>query len=225
MTPLPWLSAAASRPALLLVTPGRAGLDARRCSRRTRRASGDAGGAARLASEHLADGAPGAGSRAHDLLARAAVLAAANDLAPAAAAVVPALVPFRRALRRLLGRPVGLSGLRPDPLGPLSFARGGGVGRRGRSARRSRRARSRARRRPTPFVAATTIRRARPTRRGRERTMTRQAISTTGAPAAVGPYSQAIAVGASCSAPGRSASTRRPATSSTAASRPRPSAS
>ena len=47
------------------------------------------------------------------LLARASVLAAANDLAPAAAAVEPSLVPFKRALLRLLGCPVGLSGSGP----------------------------------------------------------------------------------------------------------------
>ena len=42
------------------------------------------------------------------------MLAAANDLAPAAIAVEPALVPFKRALLRLLGRPVGLSGSGPS---------------------------------------------------------------------------------------------------------------
>ena len=36
--------------------------------------------------------------------------------------VVPGLVPFRRALMRLLGRPIGLSRLRADALGALSFA-------------------------------------------------------------------------------------------------------
>ena len=39
-------------------------------------------------------------------------LAAANDLGPAAALVEPGLVAFRRALTRVLGRPVGLSGSR-----------------------------------------------------------------------------------------------------------------
>ena len=37
----------------------------------------------------------------------------ANDLFPAAAAIVPGLVPLRRALSRLLGRPIGLSGSGP----------------------------------------------------------------------------------------------------------------
>ena len=54
--------------------------------------------------------------------------------------------------------------------------------------------------------------------------MTRQAISTTGAPAALGPYSQAIRSGdlVFCCGPARARS-RRPASSPTA-SRPRPSA-
>jgi 4-diphosphocytidyl-2C-methyl-D-erythritol kinase len=37
----------------------------------------------------------------------------ANDLLPATALVVPALVPFRRALSRLLARPLGVSGSGP----------------------------------------------------------------------------------------------------------------
>jgi 4-diphosphocytidyl-2C-methyl-D-erythritol kinase len=41
------------------------------------------------------------------------VLAAANDLLPATAAVVEGFVPFRRALTRLLGRPIGMSGSGP----------------------------------------------------------------------------------------------------------------
>ena len=69
-------------------------------------------GSVRMSSEHLA-GEVGAGLRTEDLLARAGVLAAANDLLPAAAAVLPGLVPFRRALFRILGRPVGLSGSGP----------------------------------------------------------------------------------------------------------------
>src|SRR6188768_323958 len=51
--------------------------------------------------------------RASDLIARAGVLASANDLLPATALVVPALVPFKRALTRILGRPIGLSGSGP----------------------------------------------------------------------------------------------------------------
>jgi 4-diphosphocytidyl-2-C-methyl-D-erythritol kinase len=114
VTPLPWLrdaGAAHDRPALLLVTPS--------CGISTPAAfaAWDAGarpgmGAARLASEHLADELR-RGLRVADLVARAAVLAAANDLAPAAAVVEPGLVPFKRALLRLLRRPVGLSGSGP----------------------------------------------------------------------------------------------------------------
>ena len=73
---------------------------------------GGGDGSVRMTSEHLA-GEVGAGIRAADLLARAGVLAAANDLLPAAAEALPGLVPFRRALFRVLGRPVGLSGSGP----------------------------------------------------------------------------------------------------------------
>lgn len=70
-------------------------------------------GAARLASEHLAaelrDGLDAA-----RLVDRAGVLAAANDLAMATVAVVPGLRTLRRALFRLLGRPVGQSGSGPS---------------------------------------------------------------------------------------------------------------
>jgi 4-diphosphocytidyl-2C-methyl-D-erythritol kinase len=47
------------------------------------------------------------------LIERAGVLAASNDLLPAAAAVVDGLVALRRALARLLSRPIGLSGSGP----------------------------------------------------------------------------------------------------------------
>jgi 4-diphosphocytidyl-2-C-methyl-D-erythritol kinase len=73
-------------------------------------AAGD--GSVRMTSEHLAQEL-GKGLSATDLLARAGVLAAANDLLPAAAAVAPGLVGLRRALTRLLGRPIGLSGSGP----------------------------------------------------------------------------------------------------------------
>jgi 4-diphosphocytidyl-2C-methyl-D-erythritol kinase len=53
------------------------------------------------------------GLTASALVARAGVLASANDLLPATSLVVPALVPFKRALSRRLGRPVGLSGSGP----------------------------------------------------------------------------------------------------------------
>jgi 4-diphosphocytidyl-2-C-methyl-D-erythritol kinase len=91
-------------PAVALPTPAVFAAVAERGSR------GD--GSVRMTSEHLA-GEIGAGIRADDLLARAGVLAAANDLLPAAAAALPGLVAFRRALFRVLGRPVGLSGSGP----------------------------------------------------------------------------------------------------------------
>jgi 4-diphosphocytidyl-2-C-methyl-D-erythritol kinase len=69
-------------------------------------------GIARRTSEHFASEF-GSGLTPQRLLERAAVLASANDLAPAAAAVIPALVPFRRALTRQLARPIGLSGSGP----------------------------------------------------------------------------------------------------------------
>jgi 4-diphosphocytidyl-2-C-methyl-D-erythritol kinase len=73
-------------------------------------ASGD--GAVRMTSEHLAQEL-GNGLSATDFVARAGVLASANDLLPAAALVAPGLVQVRRALTRLLGRPIGLSGSGP----------------------------------------------------------------------------------------------------------------
>lgn len=69
-------------------------------------------GAVRLTSMHLAEELRAKLSTA-DLVARAGAMTAANDLLPATALVVPALVPFRRAISRLLGRPVGLSGSGP----------------------------------------------------------------------------------------------------------------
>ncbi len=114
VTSLGWLrdgDAAHDRPGLLLVTPAVA------MSTPSAFAAFDAGarmagGAARLASAHLADELR-TGLRVADLLARASVLAAANDLAPAAAVAEPGLVPFKRGLLRMLGRPVGLSGSGP----------------------------------------------------------------------------------------------------------------
>ncbi len=69
-------------------------------------------GAVRMSSAHLADELR-KGLTAADLVVRAGVLASANDLLPATALVVPTLVPFKRALSRLLGRPIGLSGSGP----------------------------------------------------------------------------------------------------------------
>src|SRR5439155_372685 len=69
-------------------------------------------GIARRTSEHFASEF-GSGLSVAQLVERAAVLASANDLAAAAAHVIPELVPFRRTVMRLLGRPVGLTGSGP----------------------------------------------------------------------------------------------------------------
>ncbi|MEP6638913.1 MAG: 4-(cytidine 5'-diphospho)-2-C-methyl-D-erythritol kinase [Chloroflexota bacterium] len=69
-------------------------------------------GAVRMSSAHLAEELR-SGLTAANLVARAGVLASANDLLPATSLVVPELVPFKRALSRLLQRPIGLSGSGP----------------------------------------------------------------------------------------------------------------
>ena len=74
--------------------------------------SGVGDGSVRMTSIHLAEELRGPLGAA-DLVARAGVLASANDLLPAAILVEPGLVPVRRALMRTLGRPVGLSGSGP----------------------------------------------------------------------------------------------------------------
>lgn len=74
------------------------------------RGTGD--GSVRSSSVHLASEL-GSVLSATDLAARAGVMAASNDLLPAVALVLPELVPFRRALTRLLHRPIGLSGSGP----------------------------------------------------------------------------------------------------------------
>jgi 4-diphosphocytidyl-2-C-methyl-D-erythritol kinase len=72
-------------------------------------------GSTRLSSEHLAIelGTSHAPMRAAGLVSRAGVLAVANDLAGAADLLVPGLRGLRRALTRLLGVPIGLSGSGP----------------------------------------------------------------------------------------------------------------
>jgi 4-diphosphocytidyl-2-C-methyl-D-erythritol kinase len=115
LTPLGWLrdaDARHERPGLLLVTPA-VGISTPESFRAWDGGARAIGGAARLASAHLAEELRGGRLRVADLLARASVLASANDLAPAAVAVHPELVPFKRALLRLLARPVGLSGSGP----------------------------------------------------------------------------------------------------------------
>jgi len=69
-------------------------------------------GVARRTSEHFASEF-GSGLAVRQLVERAAVLAAANDLLPAAVAVVPGLLQLRRGLARLLARPIGLTGSGP----------------------------------------------------------------------------------------------------------------
>jgi 4-diphosphocytidyl-2-C-methyl-D-erythritol kinase len=69
-------------------------------------------GVVRRTSEHFASEF-GSGLTTQSLNERAGVLASANDLLPAAAAVVPGLVKLRRGLTRTLGRPIGLSGSGP----------------------------------------------------------------------------------------------------------------
>lgn len=71
-----------------------------------------AGPATWTSSLHLAEELR-AGLDSRALVDRAGILAVANDLIAATAAVVPALVGLRRALRRRLERPVGQSGSGP----------------------------------------------------------------------------------------------------------------
>jgi 4-diphosphocytidyl-2-C-methyl-D-erythritol kinase len=74
------------------------------------RGKGD--GSIAMTSAHLAQEL-GNGLSATDLIARAGVLASANDLLPAAILVEPGLVTVRRALTRTLGRAVGMTGSGP----------------------------------------------------------------------------------------------------------------
>ena len=98
-------------PGLLLVTPAVPAYTAAVFAAWAAGAMGQAGVAAR-SSEHFA-AEFGSGMSARQLIERAGVLAASNDLLPAAAAVVDGLVALRRALTRLLARPIGLSGSGP----------------------------------------------------------------------------------------------------------------
>jgi 4-diphosphocytidyl-2-C-methyl-D-erythritol kinase len=97
VTPLP--GPRGGEPGVVLVTPAIAGVRA-------------PGGAALASSAHLA-GELQAGLATARLLDRAGIMAAANDLVPATGDLVPSLAAFRRALARLLGRPVGQSGSGP----------------------------------------------------------------------------------------------------------------
>ncbi len=98
-------------PGILLVT-ARVGVSTPAVFAALAAAGAPLNGATRITSEHLAAELQ-RGLTAGALHDRAGILAAANDLLPATAAIVPELVPFRRALARLTGRPVGLSGSGP----------------------------------------------------------------------------------------------------------------
>jgi 4-diphosphocytidyl-2-C-methyl-D-erythritol kinase len=98
-------------PGVLLLTPPVAAHTAAVFAAWSGGAMGDPG-IARRASEHFASEF-GSGMSVQALLERAGVLASANDLWPAAAEVVPGLVPLRRALMRTIHRPIGLSGSGP----------------------------------------------------------------------------------------------------------------
>jgi 4-diphosphocytidyl-2-C-methyl-D-erythritol kinase len=111
VTPLGGVRPGGTAPGVLLVTPavGIATADVFAVFAATR-GSGD--GSVRTTSSHFAEEL-GHGLSGEDLVARAGVLAAANDLLPATALVLPELVPLRRALARHLARPIGLSGSGP----------------------------------------------------------------------------------------------------------------
>jgi 4-diphosphocytidyl-2-C-methyl-D-erythritol kinase len=98
-------------PGLLIVTPAVAAHTADVFAAWADGAMGEPGVVAR-SSEHFASEF-GSGMSARQLLERSGVVAASNDLWPAAARVVDGLVGLRRGLMRLLGRPVGLSGSGP----------------------------------------------------------------------------------------------------------------
>lgn len=98
-------------PGLLLVTPAVAAHTAAVFAAWAAGAMGQPGVAAR-SSEHFA-AEFGSGLSVKAFLERAGVLAASNDLLPAASVVVFGLVSLRRALARLLARPIGLSGSGP----------------------------------------------------------------------------------------------------------------
>lgn len=112
------LSGIRGTPGVLLVTPAMAlrtpdvfaAFAALAVTRGTPGGAGD--GSIRMSSEHLATELR-PGMAVTDLMARAGVLAAANDLRAAADLVAPGLVTFRRALMRVTGRPIGLSGSGP----------------------------------------------------------------------------------------------------------------
>jgi 4-diphosphocytidyl-2-C-methyl-D-erythritol kinase len=152
VTPLP--APRGPGPAVLLVTPAHAVSTAEVFAAHTRGVR-PAPGAALAASRHLA-GELVAGVTAATFCQRAGILAVSNDLAAATAAMVEGLLPFRRALARLVGRPVGQSGSGPTlwvlyPSLEAAVAAAADV-RRALAA-----AEIKAPGTPSPFVAATTI--------------------------------------------------------------------
>src|SRR4029077_20444196 len=98
-------------PGILLVTPAIAAHTAAVFGAWAAGAMGEPA-TVRRTSEHFASEF-GAGLSGRQLVARAGVLAAANARRPATAAIVEGFVPCRRALIRLLGRPIGMSGSGP----------------------------------------------------------------------------------------------------------------
>ena len=212
VTPLPALRG--GPPGILLVTP------AIPVSTPLVFAAFDAGarrgdsGSTRRTSLHLAEEWR-TGLDARRLFDRAAVLAPANDLLAATAAVAPEVVQVRRALMRLLGRPVGQSGSGPTcwVLYPSLADAIAAAGRVTGAVERGELPRPGGAR---PFVHATTIETAGmsvadrtptetppagagsafeprgPQQHGGPPDMTRDAVKTSSAPAAIGPYSQGI---------------------------------
>jgi 4-diphosphocytidyl-2-C-methyl-D-erythritol kinase len=109
VTPLPAPTAGA--PGVVIVTPS-VSVATRAAFARHAAGVRPPTGAALPSSTHLVAELR-AGLSVGRLLERAGILSVANDLVPAASDLVPALVPARRALGRLLGRPVGQSGSGP----------------------------------------------------------------------------------------------------------------
>jgi 4-diphosphocytidyl-2-C-methyl-D-erythritol kinase len=110
VTPLPALRGESA--GFLLVTPGIRVPTAEVFAAYAAGARSGDPGSTRQTSQHLADEWR-AGLDAGRLFHRAGVLAPANDLLLATAAVAPDIVGARRALARLVGRPVGQSGSGP----------------------------------------------------------------------------------------------------------------
>jgi 4-diphosphocytidyl-2-C-methyl-D-erythritol kinase len=105
----PWIGAPLG---LLLITAGLPLRTPEVFAANTAGLGGTTQGAALVSSHHLAAELT-VGLSGEGLLQRAAALASANDLLAPARAVAPWLRPFDHALRRLLGRPLSLSGSGP----------------------------------------------------------------------------------------------------------------